>query len=196
MAFKKQKLNLIMKQNSSTQVEPITSSHTIGNTLVMGRRSVNCITVNTDASFSPQHKVGGYAFYIVCDLFKIQKGGMFKKQPKTAMEAEMMCMANALYTLLSQKELPTTKWIIINSDCLFSFERIKRKSQDAIGKQVAEMLRNVRLKTSYRDVIMPKFEFRHVKAHNGTPDARSFVNDWCDKEAKKWMRKAVSVACP
>lgn len=163
--------------------------------LVIGSRSVNCITINTDASFHPVHKKGGYAFYIVCDLFKIQKGGMFKKNPKTAMEAEMMCMANALYTLLSQKELPSTKWIVINSDCLFSFERIKRKSQDAIGKQVAEMLRKVRLKTSYKDVIMPKFEFRHVKAHNGTPDARSWVNDWCDKEAKKWMKQSVSADC-
>lgn len=182
--------------NSEINVDSGTSSQNFGKPLVMGRRSVNCITVNTDASFNPQHKIGGYAFYIVCDLFKIQKGGMFKVQPKTAMEAEMMCMANALYTLLSQKELPTTKWVIINSDCLFSFERIKRKSQDAIGKQVSEMLRKVRLKTSYKGVIMPKFEFRHVKAHNGTPDARSYVNDWCDKEAKKWMRQAVSVACP
>jgi ribonuclease HI len=153
---------------------------------------VNCITVNTDASFNPQYKIGGYAFYIVCDLFKIQKGGTFKNQPKTAMQAEMMCMANALYTLLVQKELPSTKWIIINSDCLFSFEKIGRKSQDDIGKKVAEMLRKVRLRTSHKGVIMPKFQFRHVKAHNGTADARSYVNDWCDKEAKKWMRKAVS----
>lgn len=155
-------------------------------------KNVNCITVNTDASFHPQHKIGGYAFYIVCDLFKIQKGGMFKNNPKTPMEAEMMCMANALFTLLSQKELPSTKWIVINSDCLFSFSRIGRKSQDDIGKKVAEMLRKVRIQTSYNNLIMPKFEFRHVKAHNGTNDARSFVNDWCDKEAKKWMRKAVN----
>lgn len=175
---------------------PIPPSHTIGNTLVVRMRHVNCITVNTDASFNQQHKIAGYAFYIKCDLFKIQKSGMFKKQPKTAMEAEMMCMANALYTLLAQKELPTTKWIIINSDCLFSFKRITRKSKDAIGKQVAEMLRKVRLKTSYKDVIIPNFEFRHVKAHNGTPDARSYINTWCDKEAKKWMRKALPAACP
>ena len=154
---------------------------------------VNCITINTDASFSPQHKVGGYAFYIICDLFKIQKGGMFKKQPKTAMEAELMCMANALHTLSTQKELPSTKWIIINSDCLFSFQHIKRKSQNELGKFVAEKLKEVRHKMSLNNVIMPQFEFRHVKAHNGTNDARSFVNDWCDKEAKKWMRNSVKL---
>ena len=89
------------------------------NSNTIRKSHVSCITINTDASFNSKHKIGGYAFYIVCDLFKIQKGGTFKKHPKTALEAEMMCMANALYTLLVQKELPSTKWIIINSDCLF-----------------------------------------------------------------------------
>jgi ribonuclease HI len=157
----------------------------------IGQKSVNCITVNTDASFSQKYKVGGYAFYIVCDIFKIQKSGMFKVHPKSPIEAEMMCMANALHALLSQKELPVTKWIVINSDCICSFEKIKRKSTNVIGRTVANLLRKVRQKTSSRHAIMPKYQFRHVKAHNGSPDARSYVNEWCDKEAKKWMRKAV-----
>jgi len=154
----------------------------------MNKKNVRCITVNTDASFNSEYKIGGYAFYIVCDLFKIQKSGYFKVNPKSPMEAEMMCMANALYTLAAQKELPSTNWIIINSDCLFAFEKIKLKSQNNLGKTVAQLLRKVRIATSYRDVIKPKFEFRHVKAHNGSPDARSYVNEWCDREAKKWMR--------
>lgn len=156
----------------------------------MNKKSVRCITVNTDASFHPVHKVGGYAFYIICDLFKIQKGGKFKVQPKNAQEAEMMCMANALYALLTQKELPSTNWIVINSDCLFAFEKIGRK-KEGIGKTIADILRKVREQTSVKGVIYPKFEFRHVKAHNGSPDARSWVNEWCDKEAKKWMRESI-----
>jgi ribonuclease HI len=155
---------------------------------------VKCITVNTDASFHPQLKVGGYAFYIVCDLFKIQKAGQFKRQPRTPMEAEMMCMANALHTLLSQPELPAARLIVINSDCLYSFEKISRKSNDAIGRTVASILREVRKKTSFRDVVMPQFEFRHVKAHTTATDARSHVNRWCDMEAKRWMRHAAAQA--
>lgn len=147
-------------------------------------RSVNCITINTDASYHPDYKIGGYAFYIVCDLFKIQKGGKFKTQPKSSQQAEMMCMANALATLLIQKELPNAKWIIINSDCLCAFEKIKLKSQDHIGKKVAQILRQIRKATD-----MPQFKFRHVKAHSGVDNARSWVNEWCDNEAKKWMRK-------
>ena len=109
------------------------------------QKSVRCITINTDASFSHEKKVGGYAFYIISDLFKIQKSGMFKVRPKSAIQAEMMCMANAIHTLSSQPELPWTKWIIINSDCLYSFERIKLRSQDPIGKKVAQLLRQLRL---------------------------------------------------
>jgi ribonuclease HI len=154
------------------------------------KSKVNCITINTDASFCPDQKVGGYAFYIVCDCFKIQKSGMFKSKLSSSLDAEMKCMANALYMLSNQKELPEANIIVINSDCLMSFEKITRKSLNLIGRKVANYLRSVRLKTSMNGVIMPKYEFRHVKAHNGTNDARSWVNDWCDKEAKKWMKKA------
>ena len=30
------------------------------------------------------------------------------------------------------------------------------------------------------------FEFRHVKGHSGKKDNRSFVNEWCDKESRKY----------
>ena len=152
------------------------------------RKYVNCITINTDASFHPKYKVGGYAFHIVCDSFKIQRGGMFKNHPKNPLEAEMMCMANALHTLLKQEELPVTKWIVINSDCLNSFERIGLK-KSGIGKQIAQILKKIRHETAYGD-ILPKFDFRYVKAHSGIKDSRSIVNEWCDTEAKRWMRIA------
>ena len=151
------------------------------------KRIINCITINTDASFSNKYKIGTYAFYIVCDVFKIQKSGYFKVNPENPMQSEMMCMANALATIVAQKELPEVKLIVINSDCLNSFQRIGLKKTDKIGREVARQLKKLREKTAIKGVIMPDFEFRHVKAHNGTPDARSYVNDWCDKEAKKWM---------
>lgn len=153
------------------------------------RKKVRCITINTDASYSHQYKIGGYAFYIVCDLFKIQKAGIFKNDPKSSIKAEMMCIANAIHTLTAQKELPIADLIVINSDCLNSFSIMCKKSKCSIGRTVAIKIKHLRNALSNRGV-MPKYEFRHVKAHNGTPDARSWVNDWCDKEAKKMMRKA------
>lgn len=153
-------------------------------------KKINCITINTDASFNSQHNVGGYAFYIVCDLFRIKKGGIFKKNPKSPIDAEMMCMANALYTLLTQPELPSTKHIVINSDCLYSFSRITLKNKDLTGRAVARILKKLKEAMSANGVL-PKSVFRHVKAHSGLDDKRSHVNEWCDMEAKQWMRSAV-----
>lgn len=109
---------------------------------------------------------------------------MFKVQPKNSLEAEMMCMANALAMLSFQKDLPMTNFLVINSDALFAFDKIGHRKA-GVGKEVAKWLSKARKAT-----MMPRHEFRHVKAHNGAPDARSWVNEWCDREAKKWMRKA------
>lgn len=58
------------------------------------------ITINTDASYDINGtNAGGYAFYIICDLFKIQKGGMFKNNPKSSLDAEVMAIGNAVATL-------------------------------------------------------------------------------------------------
>ena len=36
-------------------------------------------------------------------------------------------------------------------------------------------------------------EFRHVKAHSGVKDKRSYVNEWCDAEAKKQLRSKMAI---
>jgi ribonuclease HI len=150
--------------------------------------TLHCITINTDASFHPVHQKGGYAFYIISDLFKIQKGGMFKHEPKTPQEAEEMCIGNAIATLLAQSELPTCKLLIINSDCKYAFNAIKNPSgiKQTTARKVYELLHELVEKLGN-----PEYQFRHVKAHTNITDKRTWVNDWCDKEAKKWMRLAV-----
>lgn len=146
-------------------------------------KKVNCITINTDASFCPNTNAGGYAFYIVCDLFRIQHSGKFKDLPKSAEDAEMKCIGNALQALYSIKELPQCKYLILNSDCKTAMTKIDRYSNS-----VPKTIRRIRTKLVIR-LGRCKFEFRHVKAHNGTPDSRSWVNDWCDKNAKTQMRE-------
>jgi hypothetical protein len=101
-------------------------------------------------------------------------------------------MANAIHTLCAQPDLPQCKIIVINSDCLNSFRRISLKNQDTLGRKVAQLLRKLRNLTALNGVVMPEFEFRHVRAHTDNGDARSKVNDWCDTEAKKWARMALN----
>lgn len=153
---------------------------------------VTCITINVDASFHPQEKVGGYAFWIVCSKFVIKKGGMFKTNPKNSTEAELMGIANAAYTLLKTPDLPYCRLVVVNNDCLNAHEKIGQKSNNKIGKETANIFKQIR-GVLYYPGAQTKIHLRHVKAHSGIDDKRSYVNEWCDKEAKKWMREALKI---
>jgi len=147
------------------------------------------VTVNTDASFHIQHKVGAYAFWIVCDQGRIMKSGALKEAVNPT-DAELRCIANALHTLL-KSDFVGVKKIIINSDALYAFEKVGRKKPvGSPGRKVADILRKLKEKyQSEREWTKPMHEFRHVKAHSGTDVARKWVNDWCDKNAKKELKK-------
>lgn len=153
-------------------------------------------TINTDASFKEGY--AGYAFWIVCDAGKIQKAGKIKKSVKGPSEAEAMCIANAIHTLKNSR-FSEIKKVIINTDSKSCIELLtgqaRTSSKTDICKVVDECRFNMmeyrlQIGLSIRDVNRV-FEFRHVKAHNGKKDARSFVNDWCDKETKKYCRQRV-----
>lgn len=145
------------------------------------------VTINTDASFCHQTKATGYAFWIVCDRGKILKSGNLKGAV-TPLECEMKCLANALHILeKSEYNDGGISKIYINSDCKNMFKRISLNTTCQLGKHIFQSIS--RIKKLRKDQTFKKFyELRHVKAHNGTKDARSYVNDWCDREAGKWMR--------
>jgi ribonuclease HI len=146
------------------------------------------VTINTDASYHPQFKVGAYAFWIVCNDGKILRSGVFKNEVKNSTEAEIKCIVNALHTLFESDLKGVTK-VIINTDCKYfhDYQR-KGKNRSVEARQYikvcTEMVKKYGLRSGW-------IEVRHVKAHNGTDSARKWVNDWCDKAAKKMMREKV-----
>jgi ribonuclease HI len=156
-------------------------------------RTVNFITINTDASFHPKHKVGGYAFYIVCDYFKIMKSGMIKSKVSNSWRAEMMALGNAFYCLSKQPELPKVKnKIIVNTDCQHNINRLECSiKRTELTRRVHGLKETVRQKVGLSNHKM--VEMRHVKAHQEVVDAKTWVNNWCDKESKKWMRVACEI---
>lgn len=148
------------------------------------------ITINTDASFSNVY--GGYAFWIVCDQGKIQKAGKIKSRIKGSQQAEMMCIANALHTLKHSRFKNITK-VVINTDsvtCINALGTFKSTIDGAKECLFTMMEICVANGMTLRDC-SKMFEFRHVKAHSGKKDKRSFVNEWCDKEAKKYCKLRV-----
>ena len=147
------------------------------------------VTINTDASFSRYHEVGSYAFWIKCDEFNIGKSGMLKKRVSRPEIAEFRCVLNALHTLFTQKTTERIGLIVVNTDCMNVIhlinndkEAIQRYHLASWGRYLVNVYDSLRIKHKQ---FKTKIEFRHVKAHTDTDISRNFINDWCDKEAKK-----------
>lgn len=148
-------------------------------------------TINTDASFHPKYKVGAYAFWSVCNGFRVQNAGYFNDLCKDPDDAEMKCIINAVYKTL--KTSSGLKRIIVNTDSMNSirvFEHEKkgiRRYNLQWAKKHREQLKSI-IK-SYKTPV--EIEFRHVKAHTGKNDARSYVNEWCDTHAKRFLWRRI-----
>jgi hypothetical protein len=148
--------------------------------------TLNCITINTDASFCPRTYAGGFAFQIICDSFRIRRSGIMKVRPISPTQAEIMCIANAMFQLMVLKNAPIAKLIVINTDCKFAIHQITNGGFCKVGKRAATYLYELK-RNALAHGIEAKIEFRYVAAHTGVQDARSIINEWCDSEAKRHM---------
>jgi len=147
------------------------------------------VTINTDACFHTALKIGGYAFWAVSNEFKITKSGVFRKKCTTSDDAEAKCIINAL-TVILKAHKGITK-IIVNTDSLNAIAYLKNdknhvsKYNLSTSKRIQFSNLFLELRRLYKKQLT--IEFRHVKAHSNVDDARSFVNEWCDTNAKKQM---------
>jgi ribonuclease HI len=145
------------------------------------------VTINTDASFHPILKYGAYAFWAICNDFKITKSGVFRKKCQTPDDAEAKCIINALTVIL--KSHKGISKIIINTDSLNAISYLT-KDTFHISKYSLSLskMRQFQQCLTILPINKTKIEYRHVKAHSGINDTRSYVNEWCDSEAKKQLR--------
>jgi ribonuclease HI len=145
------------------------------------------VTINTDASFHPILKYGAYAFWAICNDFKITKSGVFRKKCQTPDDAEAKCIINALTVIL--KSHKGISKIIINTDSLNAIAYLTKDTFhiSKYGLSLSKM-RQFQQCLTILPINKTKIEYRHVKAHSGINDTRSYVNEWCDYEAKKQLR--------
>lgn len=151
------------------------------------------VTINTDASFNLKHQIGTFAFWIVSNEFKILKSGALRKKVTRPEIAEFRCIINALHVLFNE-DCSRVKKIIVNTDCL-NVIHLVNKDKKAIaryglkswGIPLVSKLEELRSKNPLVKSI--PVELRHVRSHTGIGDARSYVNEWCDTEAKKRMNE-------
>ena len=128
--------------------------------------------------------MGAYAYSIVCDAFRVKRGHYFRAEVNCSHDAETMCIGNALYELLQDNRLTRANLVVVNTDCMVAINRL-----EACTKHHGVTAQVKLIETVLKKKLKCRIEYRHVKAHNGTPDSRSWQNDWCDKEAKKWRKR-------
>lgn len=139
------------------------------------------VTINTDASFSNVNgkKYGGFACWIVCDLFTLKKSGPLK-DPENPHEAEAKAIANALYLLTKRLPEQPIRTLYINTDSLHTINKIEKRKKHKVIRFINDAIDELKLE----EVVL-----KHVRAHTHTNTPRHYVNDWCDKMAKIEMRK-------
>lgn len=118
------------------------------------------------------------------------------KSCQDASEAEMKCICNALFFLSGDPDLNKEgNCIIVNTDSMNAIH-VFTKNKKAINKwglkkknyQICEQ-RFFEIKKSLKT--KQDINLRHVKAHSGIKDKRSWVNEWCDAAAKNEMEKLI-----
>lgn len=151
------------------------------------------VTINTDASFSKLYQRGTYAFWIKSNKGKITKSGLLRNECSRPEIAEFRCIVNAMHKLAEANWADITK-VIINTDCMNVIyliardnKKIKRFGLFPWGSDTLNKFES--MVSSYRKTFLKgvPIELRHVKAHVSTKSDREWVNDWCDKEAKRHM---------
>lgn len=153
------------------------------------------VTINTDASYHPYFKVGAYAFWIISNEGRICHSGSLKKKINRPEQAEFKCIINAFHVLGKQRYKNISK-IIVNTDCL-NVIHLVQGNKEAIQKYRLASWGNhlvTELFLTKRKFNLQKIEceFRHVKAHADTESKRTWVNDWCDRQAKYHLWKLIN----
>lgn len=145
------------------------------------------IIINTDASYSQEHDVGGYAFHIRGENFVTSKSGFLGSDIGGPAQAELLCIGLAIASLLSQKDLKKTSTLILFTDCVPAINQINSPTiMEAV--EVARLWGNLIKRLSPVNI-----EIRHVRAHTAYKSDKAFINNLLDRDAKKWMRKALSI---
>ncbi len=143
------------------------------------------VTITTDASFFAGYKIGAYAFWIASNEGRTAHADSFKGEVSTSDEAEMKCIVNSLHHLAKQKWTITD--IIINTDNTSCISLVQSVKPSKWGNELRVLFHAAVAKLEISGTVTMK----HVKGHKHKRTPRHWVNDWCDKEAKKKARKKI-----
>lgn len=135
-------------------------------------------SVFTDASFSPHRKSAGWAAWMKCQGQKWTGYAPFRTLPQDTSTAELLAAINGVHAAVQHFD---PEWIHLVCDCQYVLHRLGRVFDVREHERAAFAL----FDTATRG---RRFTCKHVKAHCRITEPRSWVNDWCDRHARKAMR--------
>lgn len=156
------------------------------------RSSLQNVTIFTDASYFDGDQSAGGAFWAKGgsgDVVEpLKKSGSFGiKDASCSGTAEAIAALRSMAFLFEDPDwhaiLSDNARLILVVDC--------KGVQDMLEKGTGSYLRNHVVNTLHQEFLAAKqalgFQFKcnWVKAHQGGGERRSWVNEWCDKHAKK-----------
>jgi ribonuclease HI len=141
------------------------------------------ITVFADASFCPKSKASGIAFWCRDDNNILQHSQGIMWDVESNGEAELVALCSAIDFALRHLESEPGYILVAQSDCLEAIEKLDGDKGSNLNQVAFIAMALSELKR--RGVIL---RTKHVKGHTGKEDARSYVNRWCDHNARKQMR--------
>lgn len=137
-------------------------------------------TVLTDASWCPHEHVAGWAVWIVCNNERYKRYDAFFEKVANAQEAEIKAIINGVH--IAKRVFNPDHYHVV-SDCTGAMTALQGKGTT---KEWQNILTNIT-----GDAMVT---FKHVRAHTKGNDKRSWVNNWCDFNAKLAMRSLRSIS--
>ena len=145
------------------------------------------VTIYSDASYNQRTKLSTYAYYIRSNKGVIKNNGPCPKEVKNITDAETYAAIMALGKAINS--IDEIDAICINTDCKYVISRL-RDEDTLVSKN--PFIKDLILRAKgYLEKENVSLKMRHVKAHTGGSDVRSWCNEICDKGAKKAMGKAI-----
>ena len=143
------------------------------------------ITVFSDASFDHITKASGYAYWYRDDFGHIHRGsGGHAELVETSGEAETVALAIAIVSAIRTLQHEPGYIISLQGDCLHAISTIQglTAKPSPVAKAFADWARKAC--EDHGLTIRPK----HIRAHTGLDDRRSYVNTFCDEASRRRMR--------
>lgn len=138
-------------------------------------------TVISDASWCPETRAAGYACWVVCNGDRVKDSGPIPFAPVSSNDAEIYALRRGVE--LARRQFKADA-LLLQSDCVGALHRF-----GLYGGQKKSRYTPISRTAMKEHFLGEEFKVmcKHVKGHTSNPDARSYVNRWCDKEAGRYM---------